>query len=72
MLLKIIGFLLAAIPVILFLRAIFFRRPNRISTAFAEFKKQIDLAIYIFLGIVGCVVVFALGKIAWTWWTQLS
>ena len=72
MLLKIIGFLLAAIPVILFLRAIFFRRPNRISAAFAEFKKQVDIAIYLFLGIVGCVVVFALGKLAWTWWTQLS
>ena len=35
---------------------------------FPEAKKQVDLAIYIFIGIVGCVVVFALGRIAWAWW----
>ncbi len=69
MLLKIIGFLLAAIPVVLFLRAIFFRRPNRISAAFAEFEADRSRD-HIFLGIVGVVVTVALGKIVWTWWTQ--
>jgi hypothetical protein len=71
MLLKIIALLAAVIPLILFLRRIFFRRPSKFSVAMREFKKQIDLAIYIFLGLVGCVVVFALGKIAWTWWTSI-
>jgi hypothetical protein len=71
MLLKIIAFISAAIPLILFVRQMFGNRPTKFGAALREFKKQIDMAIYIFLGIVGCVVVFALGKIAWTWWTAL-
>ena len=71
MFLKLIAFLAAAIPVILFLRTVLFRRPTKVGATLREFKKQVDLAIYIFLAIVGCVVVFAAGKIAWTWWTTL-
>ena len=71
MLLKLIALAAAAIPVILFLRTVLFRRPSKFGATVREFKKQVDLAIYIFLGIVGCIVVFALGKIAWTWWTTL-
>jgi multisubunit Na+/H+ antiporter MnhB subunit len=71
MLLKLIAFAAAAIPVILFVRAMLFRRPTRVSAAMGEFKKQVDLAIWIFLGLIGCVVAFAAGKLAWTWWTAL-
>jgi hypothetical protein len=71
MLLKLIAFASAAIPVILFLRSILFRRPTKLGEGLREFKKQVDLAIWIFLGVVGCVMIFALGKLAWTWWTSL-
>jgi hypothetical protein len=71
MLLKLIALAAAAIPVILFLRTVFFRRQTKFGATLREFKKQVDLAIYIFLGIVGCVVVFALGKIVWTWWEAM-
>ena len=71
MFLKIIAFAAAVIPVILFLRAIFMRRPSKLGAAMREAKKQIDLGIYIFLGIIGCIVAFAAGKFAWTWWTAL-
>ena len=71
MLLKIIAVISAAIPLILFLRAMLGGRKTKIGAALAEFKKQIDLAIYIFLGLIGVVVVLALGKLAWAWWTQL-
>ena len=71
MLLKIIAFLSAAIPVVLFLRSLFARRPSRIGAALGEAKKQVDLAVTIFLGVVACVAIFALGKIAWTWWTAV-
>ena len=71
MLLKLIALASAAIPLILFLRAIFVRRPSRLGAALREAKKQVDLAIYIFLGIIGCVVAFALGKMAWAWWTAM-
>jgi hypothetical protein len=71
MLLKIIAFISAAIPLILFLRAMFGGRKTKIGATFTEFRKQIDMAIYIFLGLIGCLVAFAFGKLAWTWWTQL-
>jgi len=69
MILKIIAFVAAAIPLFLFLRAMFNRRPTRINEGLTEFKKQANLAVSIFLFLIGCIVVFALGKLAWTWWT---
>jgi hypothetical protein len=68
MLLKLIALAAAAIPAILFLRAMLGRRPTKLGGALREAKKQIDLAIYIFIGIVGVIVAFALGKLAWAWW----
>lgn len=71
MLFKVLAFLIAAIPVFLFLRTIFFRRPNRVSEATKEFKRQLDIGIYIFIGVVSTLVVIALGKLAYTWWSPL-
>ena len=71
MLLKLIALAAAAIPLILFLRAMLGRRPTKLGGALREAKKQIDLAIYIFIGIVGVIVAFAAGKLIWTWWTAL-
>jgi phosphate/sulfate permease len=69
MILKIIAFIAAAIPLYLFIRSIFFRRTTRINEGLKEFKKQADLAISIFLVLVGCVVAFALARLLWAWWT---
>jgi hypothetical protein len=72
MLIKIIAFLAAAIPLILFVRSLLLRgRPTRFSAGLKEFKRQIDLAVWIFLGFVGCVVLFAASRLAWTWWNSL-
>jgi hypothetical protein len=71
MLFKIIAFLAALVPLVLFLRAIFIRRPSRMREGLKEFKTQVDLAVWIFLGLIGCVVVFAAGRLAWAWWTSL-
>ncbi|HEX2216819.1 MAG TPA: hypothetical protein VHG27_09050 [Xanthobacteraceae bacterium] len=71
MLLKLIALIAAAVPIVLFVRALLFKRPTRISEGMKEFKKQIDLAIWIFLGLVGCVVAVAAGKLLWTWWESL-
>jgi hypothetical protein len=68
MIFKIIAFLAAAIPIVLFVRAMFFRRPTRLSANFQEFKKQANFAVSALLVLIGIVVVAALGKIAWTWW----
>jgi hypothetical protein len=71
MLFKIIAFIAAAVPLILFVRAVFFQRTTKLGEGVKEFKKQFDLAIWIFLGLIGCVVVFAAGKLLWTWWMTL-
>ena len=71
MIFKIIAFVAAAIPIFLFVRAIFFRRTTRISEGLKEFKKQANLAVSIFLVLIACAVAFAAGKLAWTWWTSL-
>ena len=69
MLLKIIAFLSAAIPLVLFVRSLLGRRETKLGAAIRDAKKQIDLAVTIFLVVVGVVIAFALGKIVWTWWT---
>jgi hypothetical protein len=66
-----LAFLAAAIPIFLFVRSIFFRRTTRINEGLSEFKKQANLAVSIFLFLIVCVVVFAAGKLAWTWWSSL-
>jgi len=71
MLLKLIALAAAAIPAILFLRAMLGRRPSKLGGALREAKKQIDLAIYIFLGIIGAIIAFAAAKLAWGWWAAM-
>ena len=59
----------AIIPAYLFVRRMMGGRIFRPSAAWIEAKRQFDLAIWIFLGLVGCVVAIALGKLAWGWWS---
>jgi hypothetical protein len=64
--LKLIGILVAAMPVILFVRAIF-KGPlpgsKRRSQAMSEFRKQVDYAVWAILFLIGCGVVFSIGKL---------
>ena len=69
MLLKIIAFIAAAVPLFLFIRSVFFQRPTRMREGFKEFKKQTDLAIRIFLFLIGGVLLVAAGKLAWAFWS---
>jgi hypothetical protein len=71
MLFKIIAFIAAALPLFLFVRSVFFRRTTRASEALVEFKKKMNLAVSIFLFLIGCVVVYAAAKLAWAWWTAV-
>ena len=68
MVFKIIAFVAAAIPIVLFVRAMFLRRPTRMSQNFQEFKKQANLAVSILLVVIAIIVAVALGKLIWTWW----
>jgi hypothetical protein len=69
MIFKIIALIAAAIPIFLFVRSVFFQRTTRVNECLREFKKQANLAVFLFL--IVCVVVFAAGKLAWTWWSSL-
>jgi hypothetical protein len=60
---KLIGILLAAIPVILLLRSIF-AGPLRRSQAVSNFKKQIDYLVWVALALIGCGVVYFIYSIA--------
>jgi anaerobic C4-dicarboxylate transporter len=71
MIFKIIALIAVAIPIFLFVRSVFFQRTTRVNEGLREFKKQANLAVSIFLFLIVCVVLFAAGKLAWTWWSSL-
>jgi hypothetical protein len=56
--LKLIGIILAAIPVVLFLRAIFMGLSKKRTQAVSDFKKQIDYLVWVALFLIGCEVVY--------------
>ena len=68
---KLLAFLAAAIPIVLFVRALLFRRPTRMHENMKEFRRQIDRSVSIFLVIIACIVAIAFGRLAWAWWTAV-
>ena len=60
---KMIGIILAALPVVLFLRAIFMRQSKKRPQAVSDFKKQMDYLVWAILFFIGCGVVYAIGKL---------
>jgi hypothetical protein len=71
MLLKIIAFIAAVIPIYLLVRSFFSRRPTRVSEGLKGFKKQVNLAVTIFLFLIACAVAFAATKLVLAWWSSL-
>jgi hypothetical protein len=60
--LKYIGIILALMPFIVLVRAIFMRSTKR-SQAVTEFKKHLDLVVTLILVFIGCAVVYSLAKL---------
>jgi hypothetical protein len=60
--LKLIGIIIAALPVILLVRALFVGSRQR-ARAVANFKAQVDYLVWVILFIIGATVVFYLGKL---------
>ena len=60
--LKLIGIIIAAMPVILFLRAMFMGSKKR-SQAISNFQKQVDYVVWAILFMIGCGLVFSIGKL---------
>jgi len=66
---KFIGIVLAAAPIVLFLRAIFKGQLKKRSQGLSEFKKQIDHLVWSILFFIGCGVVYSIGKLIYQFLT---
>jgi len=60
--LKLIGIIVAAMPVVLFLRAVFGKRLRQ-SPVVAEFKRQIDYMVWGILILVAVGLAYSIGKL---------
>ena len=58
----------ALIPLILLLRTIFAGRSKKASHAFSEFKKQIDIFVWVILFIIGGAIVYSIGELIHSLW----
>jgi hypothetical protein len=59
---KLIGIVIAAMPVILFVRAMFMGSKKR-SQAVSNFKKQVDYVVWVILFFIGCGVIYGIVKL---------
>jgi hypothetical protein len=60
--LKLIGIVVAAMPLILFMRALFAGSKRR-SQAMSNFKRQIDYAVWAILVMIGLGLAFSIGRL---------
>ena len=66
---KLIGIIVAAVPIVLFLRAIFKGQSKKGSKAISDFRKQMDYLVLVVLFLIGCGVVYSLGKLIYQFLT---
>jgi hypothetical protein len=66
---KLIGIILAAAPIVLFLRAIFKGQLQKRSQVLSDFRKQMDFLVWAILFFIGCGVVYAIGKLVYQFLT---
>jgi hypothetical protein len=59
---KWIGVILAAVPIVLFLKAIMGQSRKR-SQAVSDFKKHMDYVFWVIMLLLGCGVIYSLGKL---------
>ena len=69
--LKLIGFLIAALPAILFVNAIFMKT-KRGAEVMANFKKQLDFAVWAILAMICLGAVISFGRLIWQFATAAS
>jgi hypothetical protein len=65
---KFIVIVAAAMPTIIFLRAILVGRSQKASAAFSAFKKQIDYLVWVILFVVGCIFLYSVASLIHSMW----
>ena len=66
--LKLITILAASIPIVLFVKNLFFGKSKVLQKASAEFRKQIDYLVWGILFLVGCAIVYSFGRLIYSMW----
>jgi hypothetical protein len=60
---KLMGIMVAALPIILFLRAIFTAQSKKRSQAVSNFKKQVDYLLWVIVFLIGCEIAYFIGTL---------
>jgi hypothetical protein len=66
---KLIGIILAAAPIVLFLRAILKGQLKKRSQGLSDFTKQMDYLVWAVLFFIGCGVAWSIGKLIYQFLT---
>ena len=65
---KLITILAAAIPVILFLKTIFFGKSKVMREASSAFRRQVDYLVWAIVFLVACALVYSVGALIYPMW----
>ena len=65
---KLITILVALIPIILFLRAVFVSKSKVLKDASATFRRQVDYLVWTILFLVGCALAYSIGSLIYSFW----
>jgi hypothetical protein len=60
---KLIGLIVAVLPVVLFLRALFPGRSKKRSQAMSDLRKRVDYLVWVMLFLIGCEVAYTVGSL---------
>jgi hypothetical protein len=65
---KLITLLVASIPIILFLKTVFFGKSKVMREASSEFRKQVDYLVWGILFLIGCALAYSVGVLIYSIW----
>jgi hypothetical protein len=65
---KLIAILIAAMPIILFLRTVFFKQSKVMKEASSAFKKHVDYLVWMILSLVACALLYSIGMLIHSFW----
>jgi hypothetical protein len=65
---KLITILAAAIPVILFLKTVFFGRSKVMREASSAFRRQVDYLVWAIVFLVSCALLYSIGALIYPMW----
>jgi len=65
---KLIAIAVAVIPIVLFLRSVFFRRSRVMKQASSDLRRRIDYLVWAILFLVVCVIVYSVVRLIYPFW----